>query len=259
MAVVFLVYWELETLLGLTTAYRGLFERFDYWAPRSLRSLLEILLVLGAVCLLHRMGPGAGLRELGWRRPALVALGVMAAAVAPMWIVFALTMPPNPEFRPPEVLYLALLSPLAEETVFRGFAFGQLWRRAGWGLWPALVVCALAFGYGHADDAGSLAEGAGLLLLTGFGAGVFSWLYARWGTLAAPVALHVLMNLAWSVWSVGDSALAGWMPFALQIGTAVLAILLTLWASRRGQLISPLSLDPSPPPRGGRGTPPPGR
>lgn len=237
--VVFLVYWQLEDVLRLASGYRGLFDEYGFWVPRSLLSLVEILLVLVAVCLLHRLGPWSGLRELGFRGPASRALGLMALAVAPMWIAFGVGMRANPEFALGETLYLALLSPLAEETVFRGFAFGQLWRRAGWRLWPALVVCALVFGYAHAESAGGLSEMAGLFLLTGLGAAVFTWLFARWGGLVAPLTLHVLMNLAWNVWSVGDSALAGWMPFAFQLLTVALAVLFTVWASRRGWLRQP--------------------
>ena len=227
------LYWELESLLGLWQGYRGLFDRYPYWVPRSLRSVLEIALILAAVCLLHRLGPALGLRELGWRGPARRAFGVMSLAVAPMWLVFALTTPANPDVSVPAALYLAFLSPLAEETAFRGFFFGQLWLRAGWGLWPALAVSSAVFGYAHAESADSLSEATGLFLLTGFGAAVFAWLFARWRTLAAPLALHALMNLAWSVWSVGDSALAGWMPLCLQIGTAALAVVLTFRATHR--------------------------
>lgn len=223
--VVFALYWHLERLLAWIPGYRELFDRFEYYVPRSLLSVTEIALVALAVGLLRRTGPLRALGELGLRPPAARAAGWALVAVAPMALVFALTheLAPDPA---PELLYGSLLSPLAEEIVFRGFLFGQLWRRAGWGLWPAIAVSSLAFGYGHAEDAGGLVEGLGLLLLTGAGAAVFAWLYARWDTLAAPLALHVLMNLCWGLWQVGDGALAGWVPFALQATTVVLAIVL---------------------------------
>jgi len=230
---VFVAYWFLEELLVLVPGYRGLFDRFEYYVPRSLLSVAEIALVLLAVCWLHRLGPPSGLRELGLRSPAARAGGFGLVATAPMWLVFAAThdFAPDPV---PELLYGSLLSPLAEELVFRGFLFGQLWRRAGWGLWPALAVSSLAFGYGHAEDAARLTEGLGLLAVTALGAAIFAWLYSRWGTLVAPLALHVLMNASWGLWQVGDGALAGWVPFALQLTTVTLAIVLTLMAAKRG-------------------------
>lgn len=229
-------YWYLESLLSLFNGYRSLFDEVGFWLPRSLLAVLEVVLVWAIVCGLHRRRPAAGALELGLGGPWPAAIGWMALAVAPMWLFFAFTQPLAADARVGEVAYLALLSPFAEEVVFRGFAFGQLHRRAGWGLWPALIATSLLFGYGHAEDAGSLAEAVGLMLLTGFGAGVFAWLYARWRTLAAPIALHVLMNLAWNVWSVGESAIAGWVPFAFQMLTALLAIVSTIWLGRRGKL-----------------------
>lgn len=234
-AVVFALYWHLERFLELVPGYRELFDRFEYYAPRSLLSAAEIALVVLAVCLLHALGPLRALAELGLRAPAARAAGLALAATLPMALVFALTheLAPDPA---PEILYGSLLSPLAEELVFRGFVFGQLWRHAGWGLWPSIAVSSLAFGWGHAEDAASLVEGLGLLLLTGLGAAIFAWLYSRWGTLVAPLALHVLMNLCWSLWRVGDGALAGWFPFALQLTTVALALALTWLAGRRGML-----------------------
>ncbi|MDX1501385.1 MAG: CPBP family intramembrane glutamic endopeptidase [Thermoanaerobaculia bacterium] len=237
---VFLVYWFLEDLLSLLPGYRGLFDRYEYWVPRSLRSAAEVALVLAAVCWLHRAGAAAGFRELGLRRPVLRPLALGLVAVAPMAVVFGWThaFAPDPL---PEILYLSLLSPLAEELVFRGFLFGQLWRTARWGMWPALLASSAAFGLGHALDADTLVEAAGLMGLTGLGAAIFAWLYARWGSLAAPIALHVLMNLCWGLWQVGDGALAGWVPFALQLTTVALAIGLTVVAGRRGWTRAPVS------------------
>lgn len=235
---VFLAYWFVEDLLRLVPGYLELFERFEYYVPRSLRSVAELVLIVAAVCAIHRTGPRAAVRELGLGPPVAAAIVFGLAATAPMGLTFAITHPFAPDPLP-EVLYLALLSPVAEEVAFRGLLFGQLWRRARWGLWPALVVSSVVFGLGHADDASTLTEALGLLALTGLGAGIFAWVYSRWGTLVAPIALHVLMNLCWSLWQVGDGALAGWVPFALQMTTVVLAIALTLLASRKGWLGAP--------------------
>ncbi len=41
------------------------------------------------------------------------------------------------------------------------------------------------------------------------------------------------MNLSWQVFAVGDdSALAGWLPTALQLTTVVVAVLLTVYRQR---------------------------
>jgi membrane protease YdiL (CAAX protease family) len=229
---VLLLAFEVERLLVLVPGYREMFDAWGFAVPRSLRSLVEIALVLLAVCCLQRIGLRRGLRELGFEGPVLPALGFAFLAISPMALVFAMAYPLAATFRPFEVFYLAVLSPIAEEAVFRGFAVGQLLRRAGWPLAAAVLLPAALFGYGHARDSDSLAAWLGLFALTGVGAVAFAWLFLRWRTLAAPIGLHVGMNLCWNIWQVGESALAGWVPFALQATVIVLAIVLTLkWTS----------------------------
>lgn len=40
------------------------------------------------------------------------------------------------------------------------------------------------------------------------------------------------MNLWWDVFNIDDTALGGWLPFSLQIGTMLFAVLLTLYIKR---------------------------
>jgi len=78
----------------------------------------------------------------------------------------------------------ALLVPLAEEVLFRGFAYAGIRRLVGSG--GALVLTALLFGVAHAALA---------VLLPIFVLGLMlCWLYERTGSLAAPVAAHALHN-----------------------------------------------------------------
>jgi uncharacterized protein len=70
---------------------------------------------------------------------------------------------------------------------------------------------------------------AELMLLTGLGAVVFAWLVYRWQSLWFPIALHICMNLWWVLFSVAKSALGGCFPFALQLVSIALAILITLY------------------------------
>jgi hypothetical protein len=76
----------------------------------------------------------------------------------------------------------------------------------------------------------------GIFLITGTGAGVFSWLLKEWQNLWIPIGLHIGMNLWWEVFSVGATALGGWFPFALQTASVLLAIALTIGAKRFGWL-----------------------
>ncbi len=41
-----------------------------------------------------------------------------------------------------------------------------------------------------------------------------------------------MMNLAWNIFSVGESAFAGWLPTLMQVTTILVAIALTLGRDR---------------------------
>lgn len=230
---VFAVAARMQGLAVHVPGYRELYDRFPFYVPEGLRSLAEILLVFVVVAAMHRLGPGGALRELGvLRRPFRGLVFAMLAAL-PLWAVFAATMPLASDLDHWAVAYLAGLSPLAEEVVFRTFAFGQLRRRLGWGFWWAALVPALVFGLVHLRPGQGPGEMAGVFLITGAGALLFSFVYERWGwDLWAAWGLHAVMNLAWNLFQVGDSALAGWLPTAMQAVTAATAVALTVWRHR---------------------------
>lgn len=223
---------ELQSLASLVPAYRELYDTHAYYVPEGLRSCLEILLVLLAVALIRRIGLPAALRELGILRRPWPGLIFAMVACLPLWMVFSLAMPVARELDPWAVFYLAGLSPLAEEAVFRGFAFGQL-RRLGWGFWTAALVPAVVFGLLHVRGGQGLGQAAGVFAITAVGAVLFSFVFERWeGSLWAPWGLHALMNLAWNLFEVGESAFAGWLPTAMQLSTALVAVGLSVWRER---------------------------
>jgi len=231
LAVFALVTW-LHELVRRVPAYRALYDTNPFYVPEGFRSAVEILLVVLAVILLRRVGIPEALRELGFLRRPWPGLIFAMVACLPLWAVFSLTMPMARELDPWAVLYLAGLSPLAEEAVFRGFAFGQL-RKAGWGFWPAALVPAVVFGLVHLTGGQSPGQAAGVFAITAVGGLVFSFVFERWdGSLWAPWGLHALMNLSWNVFAVGESALAGWLPTAMQATTVLVAVALTLWRKR---------------------------
>lgn len=231
---VFALAARLQSVATWVPGYRDLYELYPYYVPEGLRSCAEILLVVLAVVLLRRLSVPGALRNLGLLRRPWRGLLFATAACLPLWAVFALTMPVARGLDPWAVLYLAGLSPLAEEAVFRGFAFGQL-RKLGWSFWPAALVPALLFGLLHLRGGEGPLQAGAVFLITAVGGLLFSFVFERWdGSLWAPWGLHALMNLAWNVFAVGDSAFAGWLPTAMQVTTALLAVGLSVWRWRRG-------------------------
>jgi len=180
--------------------------------------LLQAAVFVGVVALMV-VGPGAlrwadmGLRIPVGRAvqallggavfglPVVVVTGFIAAAL----VNFFGVSPPSP--LPPtgttsglaiHLVIGAVLAPISEEIVFRGFAL-TAWARDVPAA-SAITRAALLFAFAHvltisgstASEAASLAiVGAATRLPVAFGLG---WLYLRWGTIWAPIGLHATFN-----------------------------------------------------------------
>jgi hypothetical protein len=214
--------------------YRSLHQRHPFYIAESLDKLLGALLCCLAIYAMHRVGLRGITRELGLAAPILPAMTFAFLASSPTLIGFALTRKVAPDLSFPPLLFLTVFSPFVEELEFRGFGFWQLYRRARWPFWLAILPPAVLFGLGHIEKGQGWIEVAGIFLLTAAGSAVFSWVLDQWQSLWAPFGLHLLMNLWWDIFSVSNTTLGGWFPFALQTTTVALAILLTWQAKRRG-------------------------
>jgi hypothetical protein len=216
--------------------YRSLHHHYPFYFAESLDKVLGAFLCCVAIYAMHHIGWRRVFQELGLAAPILPAMAFAFLASSPMLIGFALTRKAAPDLSVPPLLFLTVFSPLVEEVEFRGFGFWQLHRRARWPFWLAILPPAVLFGLGHVEKGQGWREVAGIFVLIAVGSAVFSWLLDQWQSLWAPFGLHCFMNLWWEVFSVSNTALGGWFPFALVAATVALAILLTWWAKRRGLL-----------------------
>jgi len=230
---VLLVVNFLHEILSHSAAYRNLYNSHAFYVPEGIDKIGGIILCVLASRLLRRLVWKETFRELGLADSPLPAVLFALAASSPMLIGFVLTRGLTPHMEPLTIFFLTVLSPAAEEIEFRGLGVGILQRGTGWPFWKLLWPQALLFGLGHVEQGQSLLEMAGLMLLTGSGAVVFAWLLYRWQSLWFPITLHTCMNLWWELFSVSKTALGGWFPFALQIGSVSLAILVTLYWTKR--------------------------
>ncbi len=156
--------------------------------------------------------------EMGWRRfdgrlardllfgaaTALPVIGLTLVALAVLLAVFQ-TIPEAP--LPPtgvaaglviQLLAGAIVAPVAEEAVFRGFAISA-WRRTV-GERGAIVRASLLFALAHVLTVGATTAGEAVgLIAVGFGARLpvafaLAWLFVRTGSIWAPIGLHVAFN-----------------------------------------------------------------
>jgi len=177
--------------------------------------------------LAHGMGPLSALAELGLRRSPRDAFAVALFSSAPMAATFALTCKLNSHISWSHLLLIAAIAPVAEEVLFRGYLFKQLYRRAGWSFWSAVGLSAALFGLVHAHHV--FGQGGARLLaevaITAAGGAFFAWLLKQWSdNLWVPIGAHAAMNLWWEVFDVDSTAIgtrAGNVARLLFIGTAI--------------------------------------
>ena len=236
--------WIYAVLTLPPDGYRGLADVFVwlyswYWIPP----------LLVAVAL---FGPRA-LAALGLAGSVFTGWGVAFIVTLPMLIGYAFAG----ELQSAQALARvavrhALLPGVFEEILYRGFLFGFLFRFGRWPFIPAALLGAVLFGAAHSWQGADAAETAGAVLVTAVGAAWFAWLYVEWQyNLWVPIGCHVLMNLYWDAFSMGDSAAGGLAANLFRIATIATSVLLTVRRMRsRGSAVGRrwLRSDPSPRP-----------
>lgn len=240
---VFLLADNARNLLLHVEWFRDLFHQFPRHIPNGSVKVLQIALCFLGVIIAHRVWPAAAAKELGMRAPFRRAMSFAFLASLPMLLAFALTAKSNPKLSALALLNLVVVGPLAEEVLYRGYLFRQLYRRAGFNFWIAVLVSAAAFGLGHLANVlatNKIAVWVGEVGITGSGGVFFAWLFVRWrDNVWVPFGMHGFMNLWWELFAVDNTAIGGWVANVARALTLTLAIVLTLkkdriWKSKPG-------------------------
>jgi membrane protease YdiL (CAAX protease family) len=227
----------IHKILSSLSYYRMLHGNYPFYVAETLDKLAAGLMCCLGIYGMRRIGWRGIFRELGLAAPVLPALAFALIASSPMIIGFAVTRSVSREFSVPSLLFLSVLSPFVEEVAFRGFGFWQLYRRARWPFWLAVLLPAVLFGLAHVEKGRGFKEAIGIFIWAAVGSALFSWLLNQWQNLWVPFALHLCNNLSWEVFSV--SGFGGWFPLAMQMVAVAFAILLTFYAKHRGFLHPP--------------------
>lgn len=135
------------------------------------------------------------------------------------------------------LVHQTIFAGLMEEYLFRGFLFGILFRKLGWGFIPASILGALIFGLGHIYQGSTFLETTGVFFITSIGGIWFAWLYIEWNNnLWVPIFLHILMNLSWGLFEVSNNALGGFYTNLFRIITITLTIIITIKYNQKNGL-----------------------
>lgn len=207
--------------------YNSLYKKFPYYVPETLVSLLQVIIPLIIVMLFLKAKFVNAIKFLGINREIIKGFTAALIITVPMSLLyfFGNGISGEPKL---SIAYLALISPFAEEVLFRGFAFGILHKELKLNWLLAAVFVGVFFGLGHVTLGYEILNTLPVFAITTLGSIFFSWLYIRWNTLWVPVFVHSLMNFYWIVFSVADGAFGGVFPTIIQLATLVLGITITL-------------------------------
>ena len=210
----------------------GLSRLLSYYLLQSLSNATEVLLCVLGIAVAQRGRPRP-LREMGLGAPVGRALAFALLATLPMSLGFALVSRLNPQLTLGTIVVSTIIAPFAEEVLFRGYIFRQLYRRAGWPFWPAVLVPSALFALLHVYQATTALELLGILAVTGVGSILLCWVFARWqDNLWAPFSIHALMNFWWELFAIDDTALGGWYANGARLATIAIGVLLTVFKDR---------------------------
>lgn len=219
--------------------YHGLFLYFkpiklglDKITHQGLISYIATYFIIGipvfaGTWLIHR---GQNIfKSLGLSSGFLTAAGAAVLFTLPMFIGGLIFFRFDRQVEIQSLIAGTLVAGFMEELYFRGFLFGQLFRETRLGFITSILLGAVIFASGHLYQSQDTGELIGIFMVTFSGAVFFAWLYVEWNyNLWVPVLTHTLMNLAWSLFKIDDSALGGTKANIFRGLTILSAILFTV-------------------------------
>lgn len=168
-------------------------------------------------------------KPLGLKGNIIQAILISFAFSVPMLLGSGLMANFEITIEPTDFWFGCVFAAFFEELYYRGFFFGQLFKKTKLGFFPSLLISALVFASLHLYQSNDVSTLIGIFATTFLGAGLFAWLYAEWNyNLWLPIGLHFFMNLSWELFSISDNAFGDLNANLIRALTIVLAITVTL-------------------------------
>lgn len=158
--------------------------------------------------------------------------------VLPLFIIFPILGSFYTDTTCSFILRKSILPGFMEEFMFRAFMFGLLFRYAKTGFFWAVILPALLFGSLHLYQGHDILSSLAAFGVTFIGAVYFSWMYVEWNfNLWIPIGLHILMNLAWVIFTMEGTEVAagGLISNIARVISILLAVGLTVWYKRKNE------------------------
>jgi len=199
----------------------------------SIWKVAQVVLCFAAALVLPVRGDlRAAAANLGLAHPASRSLGIALGITAPAILVLGFTTRAVAETNPEVLFRTAVASAVAEEVLYRGFLFRQLFRNARWPFWLSALTAAIPFAAGHLYQAGGrgIAGFVEVMVVMGAVSGFAAWVFVRWGDNTwLLIGIHGFANLAWALF-VGDGAtrMYGWLQYAFLIALITPIVTATL-------------------------------
>lgn len=204
----------------------------DSLTKQGLTSYILTYLIIGTPIFI-------GTYLINWKTNVFKSLGLSSSILPPMWTSLLFTLPMfiggllffklNEEIDIENLIAGTIVAGFMEELYFRGFLFGQLFRKTNLGFIPSIIFGALIFAFGHLYQSQDVGELIGIFMITFSGAVFFAWLYVEWNyNLWVPILTHTLMNLSWSLFQVDNSALGNMTANIFRGLTILTAIIFTI-------------------------------
>lgn len=173
-------------------------------------------------------------KSLGIASGILTALWTSLLFTLPMFIGGLLFFKFNRQIDIENLIAGTIVAGFVEELYFRGFLFGELFRRTNLGFIPSIILSALIFAFGHLYQSQDIGELLGIFMITFSGAIFFAWLYVEWNyNLWIPILTHTLMNLSWNLFQVDNSALGDMKANTFRGLTILTAIIFTIFYKKK--------------------------
>jgi len=173
-------------------------------------------------------------KSLGLSASILTATWLSTLFTLPMFIGSFLFFKFDQQIDVENLIAGTIVAGFVEELYFRGFLFGQLFRKTNLGFIPSVLLGALIFAFGHLYQSQNISELIGIFTITFSGAVFFAWLYVEWNyNLWVPILTHTLMNLSWQLFEVDNSALGDIKANIFRALTIISAITYTILYKRK--------------------------